>query len=549
MLLKNNMNWIFAKHTDYLDNHGFKDNEIVKFGRDTAKSLVREAIQNSCDALDVERHSTVKVVIKQGSISKGQLPNFSQIEDHIKNCVHESNDPSENAEIQRHIDAFERDSYRYIEISDYNTTGMGEKAFEGFTQGVYKSSQKAAGSQGSKGVGKAAYYASSYLRTMLISAKSDEELRFRGIAKLSNHKDPEDENGKLNYKGFYGDLATKEEDEIPEGFIRTENGTSIFIIGLWNLEDLESEIIKEVLRNYWFAIYKDQLHVNVNNTEIRSHNLGDFITTYFTDFKDYVRGGNQNPRPFFETVKNGQRFEKQIRNIGTCHLWLHQDSLFQLGAVARFRKTKMLIYKEKNLDVGYVGVFLCDNEDGNIFLKEIENEAHDTWSEKENPLYTSRAKVTLQEIKEFILEKYKEFAGLNNSTAFTIDTIDDLFNFSSAKGQSVKNKAPVKRPEPLPTEETKERIIDKAIFKAFNENGNIFYRLTLFSSISKKKQKFKVSMGTDSSKEEVKILESSKGILAGSFITLDIQKGENVIDKIQLDSPFLVAPSIISVSN
>ncbi|MCH6198621.1 hypothetical protein MMU07_03450 [Aquiflexum sp. LQ15W] len=543
------MNWIFAKHTDYLDNHGFKDNEIVKFGRDTAKSLVREAIQNSCDALDVEKHSTVKVVIKQGRISKGQLLNFSQIEDHIKNCLHKSNDPSENAEIQRHIDAFERDGYRYIEISDYNTTGMGLNAFEGFTQGVYKSSQKVAGSQGSKGVGKAAYYASSYLRTMLISTKSDEGLRFRGIAKLSNHKDPEDENGKLNYKGFYGDLATKEEDEIPEGFIRTENGTSIFIIGLWNLDDLESEIIKEVLRNYWFAIYKDQLHVNVNDTELRSHNLGDFITTYFTDFKDYVRGGNQNPRPFFETVEKGKQFEKEIRNIGTCHLWLHQDPLFQLGAVARFRKTKMLIYKEKNLDMGYAGVFLCDNEEGNIFLKEIENEAHDIWNEKENPLYTTRARVTLQEIKEFILQKYKEFAGLNDSTAFTIDTIDDLFNFSSSKGQSINKKAPIKRPQPLPGEETKERIIDKAIFKAFNENGNIYYRLTLFSSVSKKGQKFKVSMGTDSSKEEVKILESGKGIPAGSFITLDIQKGENVIDKIRLDSPFLVAPSIISVSN
>jgi hypothetical protein len=544
------MNWIFAKHTDYLDNHGFKDNEIVKFGQDTAKSLVREAIQNSCDALDVNKGlSTVKVVIKQGTISKDLLPNFFKIEDHIKNCLDPSNDSSENEEIQRHIDAFESGGYRYIEISDYNTTGMDLSTFEGFTQGVYKSSKKIAGSQGSKGVGKSAYYASSYLRTMLVSTKSDEGLRFRGIAKLSNHKNPDDENEKLNYKGFYGDLALKRMEEIPDRFVRGENGTSIYIIGLWNLVDLESEIIKEVLRNYWFAIFKDQLHVDINDTELRNDNLEEFIKMHFTDFKDYVRGGNQNPIPYFETVKKGFRFEKEIRNIGVCQLWLHQDSLFQLGAVARFRQTKMLIYKEKNLDIGYAGVFLCDNKKGNVFLKEIENEAHDTWNEKVNPLYTTKARVTLQEIKEFILEKYREFAGLDNSTAFTIDLIDDLFNFSSSQGQSLKKKTPIKRPQALPGVDTKERIINKADFKAFTVGDKIYYRLILYSSISKKGQKFRILMGTDSSKEDVIILDASKGDFDQSFITLDVQKGENIIDSIQLDSPFLIAPSIISISN
>jgi len=194
-------------------------------------------------------------------------------------------------------------------------------------------------------------------------------------------------------------------------------------------------------------------------------------------------------------------------------------------------------------------VFLCDNKDGNIFLKEIENEAHDTWNEKVNPLYTTKARVTLQEIKEFILEKYREFAGLGNSTAFAIDLIDDLFNFSSSQGQSLKKKTPVKRPQALPSEETKERIINKADFKAFTVGDKIFYRLVLYSSISKKDQKFRILMGTDSSKEDVIILNVSKGVFDKSFLTFDIQKGENIIEKIELDSPFLIAPSIISISN
>ena len=60
------MNWNFAEHNELLDNVGFKDNDIEKFGQDPAKSIVREAIQNSCDALDVENgNSQVKVVIKK----------------------------------------------------------------------------------------------------------------------------------------------------------------------------------------------------------------------------------------------------------------------------------------------------------------------------------------------------------------------------------------------------------------------------------------------------------------------------------------------------
>ncbi len=65
------------------------------------------------------------------------------------------------------FEAFAKDSYSYLEISDYNTTGIGEKPFQSLMQGIFKSTKATSGSQGSKGVGKTAYYASSYLRTMV----------------------------------------------------------------------------------------------------------------------------------------------------------------------------------------------------------------------------------------------------------------------------------------------------------------------------------------------------------------------------------------------
>lgn len=542
------MEWKFAEDKGGLDDVGFKDNDIEKFGQDPAKSIVREAIQNSCDALDSESGKTqVEVIIKKGSISKSDLPGFEKIEDHIKACKNPENDKAENEELNRHIQAFESERYSYLEISDYNTTGMDYKAFKSLTQAIFKSSKNYSGSQGSKGVGKAAYYASSYLRTMLIATRSDDGLRYRGAAKLSNHKCPFTHQD-LNYKGLYGDLELKDQKQVPELFRRTEKGTSIFVIGLWNLKNLNKDIIREVLRNYWFAILKGQLNVKVNKVEINSHNVKEYIENYFPEYRDYKTGDKQNPRPYLDTVLKGKEYKRKIVNIGECYLWLDQNSEYNLGSVARFRKTKMLIYKEKNLDVGFAGVFLCDNDKGNVFLKEIENDAHDIWNPKINPNYTQEATETLREIKEFIKEKYAEFAGVNDQDAFNIDALDELFNFSGNNSVD-KTKPPTPGPKPIPSSgEKKDRILSNAKFTAFRRDGKILYKLELVSNHKKKNQKFKVSIGTDSSKDYIKILNSSVGSFQNNELVIDVKKGVNIIDTIELDVSYIVAPSITSIN-
>lgn len=543
------MKWNFAEQNEFLDKVGFKDNDIEKFGQDPAKSIVREAIQNSCDALDVENgNSQVKVVIKKGTISKNELPYFSEIEEHIKNCLNIENDKAENQEIQRHIDAFETDIYTFLEISDYHTTGMDFKSFEGLTQGIFKSVKKTSGSQGSKGVGKAAYYANSYLRTMLTVTRSEEGLRYRGASKIASHINPSDNSKKLNYKGFYGDLALKEIHEIPSILRRTEKGTSIFIVGLWSNENIEKDIIREVLRNYWFAILRNQLVVTVLDLEINNVNIKNLMESYFEDFKDYKTGDKQNPRPYLQTLIKGKEYTRKIANIGECSLWLDNHEDYNLGAVARFRKTKMLIFKEKNLDSGFAGVFLCDNEEGNTFLKEIENDAHDVWNEKINPDYFDRAKVTLTEIKQFISESYSDYAGISNKDSFQIDALNELFNFSG--GNFVSNKKDVvPRPKADPTEDKKDRILEMAKFSAFTVEDKVYYKLNFKSYSSKTSQHFKIAIGTDSSKDKINIIASSSGTFKENILILDVNKGENIIEKIELDVPFLVAPSIISINS
>ena len=559
------MEWKFAQLTDLMDQVGFKDNDIEKFGLDPAKSIVREAIQNSCDALDIDNGKTqVKVVIKEGKVEKSLLPNFAKIESHLKNCIELTTDPSEIQEIQRHIDAIETDTYSYLEISDYNTIGMGQVPFESLTQGIFKSTKFNTGSQGSKGVGKAAYYASSYLRTMLISTLNDEGNRFRGVAKISSHLSLDVPAEKLNYKGFYGGVDLVDNNDIPLLFQRTELGTSIFVMGLWTSPGLDEEIIYEVLRNYWFAIYKEQLVVSVNDIEINATNIEQYVAHYFTDYKDYKTGDKQNPRPYLETVKNGKEYKKEIANIGECSLWLSKNDDFNLGAVARFRKTKMLIYKENDLDVGFAGVFLCDNNDGNVFLKEIENDAHDIWSEKINKNKKDEAKVTLKEIKEFIRESYVDYSGMSGKSSFTVDAIDSLFNFS-AGGRKTKRKTapkPDTDPKRVRTDDdsddpidpidpqTRVRRIDSAKFKAHIDpaDQSIYYSLHITGTSNAGVQRFRIHIGTDSSKEAINIISSSGGQLNDNVLTLDISQ-INLVDKIVLDSTFLVAPYLVSIND
>jgi hypothetical protein len=182
---------------------------------------------------------------------------------------------------------------------------------------------------------------------------------------------------------------------------------------------------------------------------------------------------------------------------------------------------------------------------GNIFLKEIENDAHDTWNANINKDYKDRATITLKQIKEFIRESYSQFAGSSKRPTFNLDIIDNLFNFFDKREvQKSKNKLPQVKKEV--TEIIRDRIVSSAQFKSFLKDGEIHYKLELNSLIDKKSQSFNISIGTDSSKDDINILDTSSGSFNDNTLILDVKKGLNIVNKIKLDVPFLVAPSLTS---
>ena len=544
-----NFKWRFETHIDDTSvARGFINNDIERFNKEPLKSIVREAIQNSSDALNSNSgEKQVIIKIKRGEIRKDLLPNFSDIEKHIHSCYNlKGNDDTSKREINRHIAEFDRsDMYSYIEISDYNTTGMSEEGLLTLTQSDDRSYKQNNSAQGSKGVGKAAYFAASYLRTIIVSTKSNEGFRFRGTAKISTHKDPFDKNKILKEQGFYGNRHCISTLDVPELFRRDELGTSIFIIGSWDHDNFENNVIKEVLRNYWLAIETGQLVVEVEDVSLDRDNIQEYMDDIFNTYKDYRTGENQNPKPYYETYKKGLRFDENIVNIGDCKLWLYRNQEFNLGVVARFRKTKMYIYKGDELHAGYAGVFLCDDEDGNEFLRDIENDAHDTWNANINPFRKKEANETLRAIKDFIKNSYYEYTGKKYEDTFSVDLLDNMFSFNEVKESVGSKPAPMSLKIKDEGPASRDRLIGKHSFETIEEKGNYIYTLKFNAQETKKEQKIKVFIGTDSSRDRIDVLNVDNGIeLKEGCLIMDVKRGENIVEGIVLDSPFLVAPII-----
>ncbi len=547
------MKWNFIDFVEGMVVEGFNDNDIGSFSKNPIKSFVREAIQNSCDALNENSsEEQVKVVIKKGTLQKYELEEFEAIENHLKACLKGDINTAEKREIRRHIKAIESTKYSYIEISDYNTTGMSERAFNFLTESKHKS-DKPSGSQGSKGVGKAAYLASSYLRTFIVSSMHKGKNRFRGVSRLATHPDPYDESNILYHQGYYGKKDTTDWSSIPRRFHRHKNGTSIYIIGAWDYKRFEQNVIEEILRNYWFAIATSQLMVSVGDKELNSETLEDYLYTYFKDYKDNKTGNKQNPLPYYETYKHGKKYTGEIVNLGECSVWFQKNPEFNLGAVARFRKTKMLIYKENNIDPGYAGIFLCDTKSGNEFLKDLENDAHNEWNSNNNKDESTTARRTIREIREFIQDKFEKYAGIKDNDSFTSDILDDFFSFSGIQGIKRPKEKEGNKPEPKPLPddppEPRDRILSKQHCTAHKQGTKYLYDIKFNSTKAVENQRLQLSIATDSSRDSISIKNIETRVFENDIIMMDIQEGQNIIKGIELDISYLVAPELKSLKD
>lgn len=408
-----------------------------KFKGQPYYSIVREAIQNSLDAIDNE-NEPVKVKFSFFDLNRIDFPNFFDIETHINQGYSYYSD-NDNAKrlfdqmlyyLNGNIEGRKRLNLSCMRISDYNTVGMSydesdtKSPFYAFLRagGV---SAKSQGSGGSFGFGKGAYYTLSPIKTIIVSTRANSgDVFFEGSTILTTHKNETGE--KLTAYGYYDNNdgePTSEEVKIPDIFRREEKGTDVNIIGLWDERHRKNIMVKSVLNNFWLAIHDNKLIVQIGDVTINHDNLSQIIDEYFegqfesgttTDIESW------NPKSYFKTVKYAgtsdqfRVFEETLETLGDVKLYVYLEKGLP-NRTAFFRKPKMVVFKRTNRKIlGYSAVFVCENERGNEILRLMENPAHNEWQKENYPKKEGKidkiARKAENEISSFINAKLEELS-------------------------------------------------------------------------------------------------------------------------------------------
>ncbi|MDR6517322.1 hypothetical protein [Chryseobacterium camelliae] len=538
------MKWNFNQLEQGFDYQGIRDGDIEVFDKTRYQSVVRESIQNSLDArLDTTK--PVEINFKFFKIDKNSIPSICEIEKrlHCSENWDKANDDDRSL-IKTMIDSIEVDEYSCLEIADYNTRGMESKTtFDSFAHSRNVSTKVSGSSAGSKGMGKAAYFALSYLRTLLVSSIHFENQNklFQGISRISTHpyKDKI-----YNYKGYYSSGYDPEDsfNNIPEIFSRNLTGTSIFILGLWQQDDRNAVMKKELVNNFWLAILEKELVVSIDNDIINSYNIYETIKALYPEVTESGHyNTNPNPRPYIEAYvgKNCVQkiFTDTIDYLGYVRFIISKNKDYQ-GRIANFRMSKMLIFKDTaHLYKGYCGIFICDDVQGNEYLKKMENATHTEW--KINNWKDPAAYQVMLSYKNFLKKCIEDFVEKEHAGEITISEFDSLLSLMgdrSVEANGSANEIEIKKP--VITQKKTEGIADY-IPKSFNwirnktvkSDNSFIYHIQMNSKKENNNICFEVLVGNDdnSSNSKIDIKSLSSGKFKENKIELNLSRGTNEI--------------------
>lgn len=419
-------------------------------------SIVREAIQNSLDAVNDNRFP-VNISFQYFNLDRLKYPSFFQLEEHIKQSQEyfKNNNDAKRlfGDMLQYLNGNEKGKKKLhvscLKISDSNTKGMHyvegntESPFYAFLRAAGVSSKMIGGSGGSFGFGKGAYFALSPIKTLVVSSKDSEgNVYFEGATRLTTHKN--DSGKKLTAYGFYDSNngePISDDENVPEIFRRKETGTDINIIGLWDEVDRDRLMIKSVLNNFWLSIHEHKLVVTINDVTISKENLEQVIDEYFpTEFEsgNATEIESWNPKPYYKAVKyadvNDQFkfFTDELPTLGKVKLYVYLERGLP-NRTSFFRSPKMVVFKKTNRKInGYAAVFICDSEKGNEILRMMENPAHNVWSKdnfpKEEGKVDKVARKAENEFSDYVNLKLESLSKINTSKKVAFLGLEDYLS-------------------------------------------------------------------------------------------------------------------------
>ncbi len=410
------LKWHFVS-TGGGDEDGLNNSKVEYFSGDYNYYLARETIQNSIDARKDKNHP-VEVVFKLENFLAKNFPGLDQMCDILNRGIdYWSESPETKIFLNSANKTLSQKEIPFLRISDYNTIGLNgsDEDKKGGWYSLVRSSgnsSKASGEGGSFGIGKGAPFAASNLRAVFYSTKNESAVSvFQGKAELVSFKDSD---GDIKRGvGSYGfdQKSVRDAKHIPETFWRKTQGTDVIVAGYKVTSDWVEDLIKSILRNFWYAIFNEDLIVEVEGKKINKKNLQEYLVDYFVSepFKDYVQPAG-NPLQYYLAVKEGKELSenKKLQILGSCKFYFRLIES-PMNYVSMIRASHMVIYSRPFIFPGnYAGVFICDDEKGNKLLRKMEPPEHDKWDPKRN---IEKGEKIISEITIFIrecLNKLKE---------------------------------------------------------------------------------------------------------------------------------------------
>ncbi|KYD22007.1 hypothetical protein [Caldibacillus debilis] len=386
-------------------------------------SLTREICQNSLDAVDKQDRPVI-VEFHSFKLPIEEFPGKDELIQAFHRCKDTWKDRNKKSEefIANALEILDKKEIQFLRISDFNTKGL-VGAKDGSLGSPWSSLVREAGtsnkdeiSGGSFGIGKAAPFLNSKLRTLFYSSLDIEGYESHiGVANIMSFYKGENEitQGTGYYTNTPDSLAIFGQLFLDKKFIRNQPGTDIYVSAFYPADDWEEEIKKAVLFDFFVTVYQGKLIVKINGFEINQHNIAHLINQLEDNEENNVL------KNYFNLLvsKNAKivlypekKYNDEVQfKKGEAVLYLMGGEDLNRRVLVT-RKIGMRIFEQKGISgsISFTGLLMITGNTMNNIFKQMENPSHTEWSPERYEKNPKLAKKIYADLKKFIREAVKE---------------------------------------------------------------------------------------------------------------------------------------------